>query len=577
MKHGTPHNLIDLILHRAARQADDKAFYYLKDGLSEEVSISYGELLEKLSQIAGYCQAHQLEGERALLLYPPGLDYICGFLACICAKIIAVPVSSPLSLRAHAKLHAILKDAKAKVVFTTSEVMKDKRFQTFMTDAQGYYDFKIITTDNLFVGADKTIWKRPAVNEDTIAFLQYTSGSTSSPKGVMVSHGNLLQNSEYIHQKFDTRTDSFCVSWLPLYHDMGLIGTMLQPLYVGFPGLFMAPLHFIHKPWKWLKVIAAYKADLSGAPNFGYDYCTRKIKAGTYEDLDLSCWRVAFNGGEPLNYASMKGFSEKFSSIGFKWKTFAPCYGMAENTLLISGTSREEETGVVAVDLEHYKKGKIVLAKEKEVAQKILPSSGSPSDNTQVLIVDPQTNEICGAKEIGEIWVSGKSVTQGYWNNKTATKATYAKQIEGEERAYLKTGDLGFFYQGELFVTGRIKELLIIRGSNFYPQDIEKVVQDTDAALVSNAGAAFIVKKEEQQDLIMVQEVNRQVEEDHLPLLLRKIKANVFDHFGLKMKKVVFVRPFSVPKTSSGKIQRLKCRERFLSNQFDEILSKKLV
>ncbi len=563
-------NIVDLVLHRASTQAAAKAFYFLENKAVEAQHISNADLLGKASQIARYFQEHHLAGERALLLYPQGLEYICGFLGCLLGEVIAVPVSSPLTLRAHNKLYDILRNCQAKLILTSSNVLNDKRSKTFLQRVQSNRQVKVIATDTLFNFDYHTAWDIPALSGDAIAFLQFTSGSTSFPKGVMVSHDNILHNSECIHRQFSTSPDSFCVSWLPLYHDMGLIGTMFQPLYKGFPGFFMSPLHFLHKPWKWLQIISDYEADLSGGPNFAYDYCVQKINPEVHPDLDLSSWRVSFNGGEPLQAKTMKRFAAKFSGLGFKLTSFAPCYGMAENTLIISGCSDSEEPTTISVDINAYKNGDIVLSPvdESSFVQELC-SSGRPAWGQEVLILDPETKALCLEQRIGEIWVSGESCTKGYWNDQVSTEKVYTKWNPSVPKTYLRTQDLGFLYKGELFVTGRLKELIIIRGQNYYPHDIERIAQQAHPVLRSNAGAAFVREETPFPELILVQEVNRNTPVNELGTISQKIKFLVFEYFGLRLNQVVFVNPFSIPKTSSGKIQRLQCKKQFNLDQLN--------
>ncbi len=560
--------LIDLLLHWADVKPDQNAFLFLRDGETEEDHISYRGLLDKSSQISRVLSSYQLQGERVVLLYPAGLEYIGGFFGCMLSGAIAVPAYPPESPKSFEHLEGILKDSGAKVVLSTQSVFESNRFKRFWEDVTLGKEVHLVASDQIDTNENTTTWQPLPVNGNSLAFLQYTSGSTSAPKGVMVSHSNILHNSEVIHQRFQTTGDSFCVSWLPLYHDMGLIGTMLQPFYMGFTGLFMSPFHFVQKPWRWLNAISKYRANISGGPNFGYDLCVQKINLETCKDIDLSCWDMAFNGGEPVHYHTIKKFADKFSALGFRWKSISSCYGMAESTLMISGNFKTDEPELLIIDDASLQKGKVITPSEPSTENtRTLVGNGHWMYDSDVCIVNPETLTPCDENEVGEILVAGKSVTQGYWNNKKATESLWNIKLDGRDEHFFRTGDLGFIANEVLFVTGRIKEVIIVRGQNYYPNDIEKVVQSIHPSLVLNGGAAFTTRHSGKEELIIVQEVLRHSSDDLLLPLVGKIKSNVFEHFGLKVSHVVFVLQSSIPKTTSGKIQRLLCRQRYESNQ----------
>ncbi len=567
--------LLDIISYRGQSQPDQLAYIFLQNGETESGSLTYGELDRQARAIASHLQS--MRGERALLLYPSGLEFITAFFGCLYAGVIAVPVYPPRRNQKLSRLLSIANDAQAKLALTTTSILADidRRWDI---EPELLANLKWVATDIIETNLREFVPR--AVTPESLAFLQYTSGSTGTPKGVMVTHGNIIHNQQLIHQAFGHSEQSIGVGWLPLFHDMGLIGHVFQPIYVGFPCILMPPVAFLMKPIRWLKVIAKYRATISGGPNFAYDLCQQKIKPEQLENLDLSSWQVAFNGAEPVKAKTLEQFANKFAPCGFAKNAFYPCYGMAEATLFVTGGNKNNPP----------------------LINQDIVGCGYPWLEQKIVIVEPETFIPCREGETGEIWISGKSVARGYWRREQETKETFQARIsnsyqttlpnsetssispifqgdkegikieENQKEYFFRTGDLGFLLEGELFIKGRLKELIIIRGENHYPHDIERIVEESDLALCSNAGAVFTIEVDGQEKLVIVQEVKRSCLK-HLDIkeVTRNIACSVTAQFSLPIHSTVLVKPGSIPKTSSGKIQRHLCRQQFINNELKAI------
>ncbi|HCU23862.1 MAG TPA: non-ribosomal peptide synthetase, partial [Deltaproteobacteria bacterium] len=581
-------SLVELLQRRAQSPFKKPAYTFLADGESEEISLSYAELDRQARAIAAALQGFAAKGERALLVYPPGLDYIAAFLGCLYAGVIAVPVYPPdpnrLS-RTLPRLQTIAKDAQAGFALTTSPILALN--EMILEQAPDLKKLQWIATDDIAEGLENQ-WQSPQIGPETLAFLQYTSGSTGHPKGVILSHGNLLHNEELIKNAFGQDEKSIVLGWLPPYHDMGLIGLILQPLYLGVPCILMSPLSFLEEPLRWLKAMSHYQATTSGGPNFAYDLCVRKISLEERAKLDLSHWQVAFTGAEPISSQTIENFTRYFEPCGFRREAFYPCYGLAEGTLAVSGGKKESPPIVQAFRKKH------------------LVGCGESLGDQKILIVNPDTSLACPAGAEGEIWVCGPSVAQGYWRQPKATREVFQAHLKDtKEGPFLRTGDLGFLKKGELFLTGRIKDVIIIHGQNHYPQDIEESVQKSSPGLRPGCGAAFSVPVEGEEKLVVVQEVDRRyyerrlkqhhvdvgdrrrsdrrqtkVEPGHDPELRQAFDSEqvigamtqaISEEHELQPYAVVLVKPGTIPKTSSGKIQRHACKQEFLSHKLETI------
>ncbi|WP_158271784.1 non-ribosomal peptide synthetase [Methylosinus sporium] len=559
-------NLVALLRMRAARQPDETAYVFLDDGEKESARLSFSELDRRARSIAANLQDLDAQGQRALLLYPPGLDYIEAFFGCLYAGVAAVPAYPP-SGRHIQRLQAIFSDAEPAAVMTTSAL-----HARFGGDAEqklrpGKWRWSL--TDG--VESDGADWRPIAIDPDRLAFLQYTSGSTGDPRGVMVSHGNLIANQSLIKESFRHNERSTLVGWLPLYHDMGLIGNILQPLYVGATAILMSPMAFLEKPIRWLRAISTYRAHTSGGPNFAYDFCARKITTEEKRDLDLSCWSIAFNGAEPVRAATHDRFASAFADCGFRRDSFFPCYGLAEATLVVTAPTRGRAAALRRVDRTELEANRIVDAGAGNAVSVV--GCGRVWPGHEVLIVDPHTTSPCDDRTVGEIWVTGPSVAQGYWNRPSASESTFRAQLAGEDtRRFMRTGDLGFLDRGELYITGRLKDLIIVGGRNYYPQDFENAIDDDVDEVRPGCSAAFSVTMEEREALVVVVEPQRSLlpslrENGAQQALFQKIRERLASGCDIAPSEIVLVQPGSIPKTSSGKIRRAECRRGYLEGR----------
>jgi acyl-CoA synthetase (AMP-forming)/AMP-acid ligase II/acyl carrier protein len=562
--------LVDILDSKALHQPDKKAFTFLLDGETEEVSLTYRELDLQARAIAARLQDLGASGERALLLYPPGLEFISAFFGCLYAGVIAVPAYPPRPNRSLSRLQAILADAQAKVALTTTSLLSniEQRF----TQAPDLKVLHWLATDNVTNDLAKE-WREPAISSNTLAFLQYTSGSTGTPKGVMVSHGNLLHNSAYIAHSFELTSKSVSVTWLPSFHDMGLIDGIIQPLYTGFLGVLMAPVSFLQRPIRWLQAISRYKATHCGGPNFAYDLCVRQITSEQRETLDLSSWCTAYNGAEPIRKETLERFAAAFKTCGFRASFLYPCYGMAEATLMVSGGLVTDEPVFCTVQADALEQNRVVEATEDAQSVRHLVGSGRARLDTKIIIANSELLTQCAPDEVGEIWVSGNSVAQGYWNRPEQTQTTFRAYLaDSGEGPFLRTGDLGFLQDGELFVTGRLKDLIIIRGRNHYPQDIELTVEQSHPVLQASCGAAFTVEVKGQDRLVVACEVERTSRRNlDVDEVVGAIRKAVSEQHDLEVYGVLLLKTGSIPKTSSGKIQRHACKLGFLEESLSVV------
>lgn len=561
-----PSNLVDLVRHRAKYQPNDTAFTYLVDGETDQVHITNAELDRQARAIGAWLESLNLSGERALLLYPPGLEFIAAFFGCLYAGVVAVPVYPPRRNRSLNRIQAIADDAQAKVALTTDVVLR--RVESLIDATPSLKQLTWLATCHVPDGLDEQ-WERPDVHGDTLAFLQYTSGSTGTPKGVVLNHANLLHNSALIAHAYEHTRCGLGVFWLPSYHDMGLIGGILQPLYVGRPNILMSPMAFLQKPLRWLQAISRFGGTTSGGPNFAYDLCVRTIPPEERAKLDLSSWRLAFNGAEPVREDTLQRFIEAFEPCGFRPEAFYPCYGLAEATLFVSGGYVTDEPVVRWFDTAALLRGQATELDQGSPSARGLVGCGQTMPDQKIAIADPETLTSCEPGQIGEIWVSGPSIAQGYWQRPEVTETTFRAYLKDTgEGPFLRTGDLGFMLDGELFVTGRIKDLIIFRGVNYYPQDIERTVQLSHPDLRSDACAAFTVEVDGQERLVVVQELERR-RQLSFPVVFAAIRRAVAVEHELALDAIVLLKAGSIPKTSSGKIQRHACRAGYLAGTLE--------
>ncbi len=563
------HTFIDRLQWVVAKQPDKIAFTFLQDGETESEYLSYQQLEAQVLAIASVLQVYNTIGERALLLYQPGLEFITAFLGCLYAGVVAVPAYPPRANHSINRLLSIVSDADAKFALTTQD-LQDKIEVKFQE--AGNKSLQFIATNKIKANlADN--WLKTDLNSDDLAFLQYTSGSTGKPKGVMVSHGNLIANSITINRCFQNIPEHNAVSWLPPYHDMGLIGCILQPMYVGLSMYLMPPVSFLQRPYRWLQAISKYRANTSGGPNFAYDLCVSQITEAQKDSLDLSCWKLAFSGAEPVRATTIKQFSDYFASCGFRQKVFYPCYGMAESTLMITGGNKYQEPIFGNFEKQSLETNQPVIATDNNSEQVTLVGCGKNLAEQYLAIVNPDNLQHCAEGEIGEIWASSASVAQGYWKKSELTEYTFQGNLAAYPGVkFLRTGDLGFLQDGELFVTGRLKDLIIIRGRNHYPQDIELTVEQADEAIRLGAVAAFAVETAGEEKLVIVAEVKRTyLRKLKTEAVTKAIRKAVLQNHELNPHGIVLIKTGSIPKTSSGKIQRHACKKGFIDGSLNVV------
>lgn len=562
----------DILIERSKNQPSQLAYVFLEHKEhNSRISLTYAELEEKAKEIAVKLQNITNPGDSALLLYPPGLEYIVAFFGCLFAGIVAVPAYPPRPNRSSERIQKIIANAGVKIALTTISAKANiDRCCKYIPELG---NLELIFSDS---GSQENFsrWKKPELNGDSLAFLQYTSGSTGTPKAVTISHNNIISNSEAICTKFQHNKKTIFVGWLPLFHDMGLIGNLLQPMYLGIPSIMMSPVSFLQKPIRWLQAISFYRATTSGGPNFAYDLCIEKITPEQKASLDLSSWEIAFNGAEPVKASTIERFSNHFANVGFRKKTFYPCYGMAESTLIITGGNKEDLPVIKKFQSSKIAKNKAVIAKDDSNDTTTLVGCGQSVAGQSIAIVNPDNLTALSDNEIGEIWVTSNSVSKGYWQQEDKTNSVFnAYLADTNEGPFLRTGDLGFLGENkELFITGRIKDLIIICGRNYYPQDIEFTVQSSHFSLQHSCGAVFTVEIEKHDKLIVVQEIKRTyLKRLNVKEVIKNILRDVALQHGLDVYDVVLIKPVSLPKTSSGKIKRHLCRTYYLKNHFEKI------
>lgn len=558
--------LTDILLWRGKNQSENIAYNFLADGENEQL-LTYGDLDRKCKAIGGFLQSIGAIGDRVLLFFNPGLDYITAFFGCLYAGMIAVPSYPPKINREAQRVDTILKDAGASIVLTTDFFLSklDRMIEKKPSLKELHWiNIHQITPDHI------QKWEYPNSKREDVCYLQYTSGSTADPKGVMVSHGNLMHNLDIIRQHFENTKETRAVVWLPPYHDMGLIGGIMEPIFVGFPVNLMSPFTFLEKPLLWLKAISRYRANCSGGPNFAYELCIQRISEQERESLDLSCWDLAFNGAEPVRPETIDRFSREFAVSGFRKEAFYPCYGLAEATLFVTGGRKTDLPKKISINEELLNVNQIVL--DHTPKGKKLIGSGKAYQNEKVLIVNPDTNALCPENQVGEIWVKSESVARGYWEKEEETKKTFNAYIgKNEEGPFLRTGDLGFINDGELYVTGRVKDLIIIRGRNHYPHDIELTVENSHEALQPGSGAAFSIEVDGAERLVIVQEVKRTYRNPNVEEIGQAVRTAVFEAHEIQVYALVLIPMMSLPKTTSGKIQRQLSKKKYLNNEFQII------
>lgn len=565
-----PASLVELLGLRAAEQPTDRAYVVLADRGGEEAAITFRELDRRARALACVIAGKASAGERALLLFPTGIEFIVALLGCLIAGVIAVPMMLPRRQSARDASASIVADCTPRLALSTAALIEGGRGDLLARFAGGGMELLAVDAQ----ASDTT--EPPASSRmplpDDIALLQYTSGSTSAPKGVIVSHANLMANLAMIRAAFGNTRRSTYVSWAPLYHDMGLIVNVLQSLYVGSLCVLLSPVGFIQRPLNWLRAIGEYRAEVAGGPNFAYDLCASRYRAEQMESIDLSHWRLAYNGAEPVRADTIRRFTEIYAPHGFAPAAMYPAYGMAEATVLISGGKRGAGPLTRLVGREGLRRHRAAPPSADDDGQ-IVVGCGRALIGEEIAIVDPETMRRLEPDQVGEICVAGANVARGYWHNRDDTAATFDVLIDSTDRPrWLRTGDLGFLdHSGELFITGRIKDVIIIRGVNHYPQDIEYTVENADPGLRRHGGAAFAVDDGNGGErLVVVQEVERsQRHQIAAADIIRRIREAVVIEHDIAPHDIVLIQPGTLPKTTSGKIQRALCRQLWLRGELN--------
>ncbi len=565
-------SIIELLLKRAVAEPTKIAYRFLSE--HQESSISYGDLELKVLTLANTIRSQAKEGDRVLLVYPPGLDYIITFYACLLARVIAVPVYPPANKELIDKIQHILTDCKPSLILSSNEITDQikqlkwikklsnipliKLISPYVSQRIVHFqwDFDTITwlsTDNIPIDTSLSPENFILPKENTLAFLQYTSGSTGHPKGVMVSHCNIMHNQKLIQTGFDLNQTDIISGWLPPYHDMGLIGAIMQPMYLGSEGVYMSPLHFIKKPLRWLEMISKYKSTTSGGPNFAYSLCANKIKDSDIEHLDLSSWRVAFCGAEPINASTLKAFHDRFSKVGFNIESFLPCYGLAETTLMVScGPLNTIDTDNKAT---------------------VNPIVDCGVMYQETYIVNPESLQKCNEGEVGEIWISSDSVAQGYWNKPELNEEVFKAKIPGHKGMYFRTGDLGYIKNNHLFPVGRLKDLIIINGKNYFPTDIEDIITLECPQIKKGSCVVVSVPGEATEKLVIISQLTKGISEQEQKQLIKAIYHLVLSTWQIECTDIVLTTVNQLDKTTSGKLQRYKARQKYLEKQLKSSMS----
>ncbi len=563
-----PRSLVELLRARAAAIPALPAYTFLAEGEAEAARLAYADVEREARAVGAALRRARCAGERALLLYPHGVEFVAAFWGCLFGGAVAVPAYPPRGGRGLPRLRAIVDDARPRAVLTTRALLEEAR-AWFGAEGERW---TWLATDALEAGAEDG-WTDPGAGPETLAFLQYTSGSTAAPRGVRVSHGNLLHNLRLLQEGWRQGDDAVVVSWLPLFHDMGLIGNVLEAAHLGAPCVLMPPSAFLQRPLRWLEAVSRYGATLSGGPNFAFDLAVRRTTPEERARLDLSRWSAAFNGAEPVRRDTLERFYQAFAPCGLRREALQPGYGLAEATLVVSSGRTPGAPPLYGwFDAGALERGRLAAAGAESPGARALVGCGRVVGGQTAAIVDPETRLPCADGVIGEIWVKGPSVAGGYWGRPEESEATFRATLASTgEGPFLRTGDLGFVHGGELFVAGRAKDLVIVRGRNHFPQDLELSAERAHPGVRPGCGAAFSVEAAGEERLVLVCELERrQLRADPAPVVAAVRRAVAEEH-EVEVHRVVLLRTGAIPKTTSGKIQRRACRAALLAGELDAV------
>ncbi len=565
-----PEGLVQKMVRRAHDFPERRAVVFLDDNGNEVQAVTYGGLDQRARALASVLQRHGLRGRRAILLYAHDLDFITAFVACLYVGVIAVPVPPPDPNRLDRSLPrmtGIVLNASASAVLTAEAMLGAVR--PYVSRIPDLTNLVWIPTDAADAVGDEIATPFEAAG-DSPAFLQYTAGSTGEPKGIVVTRRNLHSNLDLIRRKYRLNNHGTMSSWLPFFHDMGLVGAVLANLYTGYTGYFMSPLTFLRNPMVWLETMSRYKCSVGVAPNFGYDLCVKRINEADRLKLDLSHWTTAISGAEPVRWATLENFAKAFAPAGFDKSAFAPSYGMAEATLLATVDTGQDRPFAISVDKHELSTGRVQITGDGADTGQILVRCGAADDIDSIVIVDPSTGLPREPGCVGEIWVCGDSVAEGYWRGAESTAKTFGHTLAQHPGVtYLRTGDLGVIVDRGLYVTGRINDLIVVDGRNHYPQDIERTAEDAHSAVRRGCAAAFSVDGGDSERLVVVAELDPKATVE-VSQVAASIKSEVSRSYGIRVHDVLVVKRGALHKTSSGKIQRSACRRSYLDNAFDK-------
>ena len=566
------HNLPDLFEFRCRQQPDELAYALIRDNLEIERQLTYGQLERTVRSLACQLSREVPPGTRALLLYQQGLDAACAFWACACAGLVPVPAPAPDPIKWKYRLRGIIEDAQISLALTTSSITN---LISEISIAGETGSIKWLATDQPYDSVDSA--ELPGPHSNDLAYLQYTSGSTATPRGVMISHGNVLAHCRVLNLAGKTSDSSRSLCWLPYFHDYGLLHGIIAPFYAGIPAYLMSPVTFLRRPLRWLEAVSRFAVTHSGGPNFAYEACLRAVRQQEEWQADLSTWMVASCGAEPIHPDTVEQFIKTFGSRGFRRTAFAPAYGLAEATLLVTMKRTGAEPSFLHVEADALADSTVKESPASERGTRTLVGCGEPLEETHVRIVNPTTRTECPPGVVGEVWLNGAGIGAGYWGKPEETDATFKATLAGSgEGPYLRTGDLGFLHRRELFLTGRLKDLIIVRGRNYYPHDLEWAAQQAHPGLRRGYGAAFSIEDKTGERVVLVHEIERQVPESDLTQVVSCVRRALADEYELEIHTVVLIKSGTIPKTSSGKIQRSACKAAFESGQLAVVQSSTL-
>jgi acyl-CoA synthetase (AMP-forming)/AMP-acid ligase II len=556
-------SIVEILRQTAVRQPDRTAITYLRADRQRDI-LTYADLDRRARGIAAWLLDRQAKDQRVILAHPMGLDFIAAFFGCLYAGAQPVPQASYLRPRNIQKLSAVAADCQAVIALTDSPTLTRLAESGAMDKLDDGTGLSWAASDRI-APADGSVSPATA-GTPSLAYLQYTSGSTSHPRGVRISHGNLMAHLRDLARAYRLGVGDVLVSWLPHFHDMGLVGMPLLSVYLGAHCVIFSTLQFIQRPARWLQAISDFHGTISTAPNFGYELCLNRIAPEERQVFDLSSWRVALNGAEPVRPGTHRRFLAAFAANGLRPEALSPCYGLAEATLMVSSSRPWLPARIVAFDRDSIARRRPAPTAMAGADAIEMAGCGPPSDGVRVAIVDPQDGRPVAEGAIGEIWVKGESVAEGYFAAPEATAGTFGARLADGDGPYLRTGDLGFFHDGELFIAGRIKDLIIVNGRNLYPQDIEQSVQSGRPALIAGRGAAFPIEVAGQERLVLVQELHRHAAIDPA-MLITEIRAAILGEHDVHPAAIFLVKPGTVMLTSSGKLARHAMRELLLKGE----------